>query len=130
MRAPSPVLRMCFAVVAAIGAASAALAGGARVIAAPVIGCTDRGLLARAVPIMSDPRLDYDALMRAALDAGLCRTLEPGRIVVRQGSDWFSGLVRVRPVGEPQAVWISRAALADGVVPFPAAAGTRFPAWR
>ncbi len=65
--------------------------------------------------------------MRAALGAGQCRLLDAGLIVVRQGGDLLGGLARVRPVGEPQAVWIDGAALAEGEVPFPVEAGTRFP---
>ncbi|MDE2363383.1 MAG: hypothetical protein KGM42_11955 [Hyphomicrobiales bacterium] len=107
--------------------ASPARAGGARVIAMPVIGCTDPGLLARESRIRANPGLDYDRLMRAARGAGQCRTLGAGMIVVEQQSDWFGGFVRVRPVGEPQAVWISRVALGQGRIPFPAYAGTRFP---
>ena len=37
-----------------------------------------------------------------------CRILPAGALVVTQGGDrLYSGLKRVRPVGEPQAVWIS-----------------------
>lgn len=108
-------------------AAAPALAGGARVVATPVVGCTDRALILRADWLRSDPRYDYDRLMRAALGAGQCRVLDAGLIVVRQGGDLLGGLARVRPIGEPQAVWIDGAALADGEVPFPVEAGTRFP---
>lgn len=101
-----------------------ALAGHARLIAAPTIGCTDRALLQRAFRDEGQ----YDRLMRAALGAGQCRVLPAGATVVTQGGDFFySGLKRVRPVGEPQAVWISPAALAAGAVEVPAEAGWRFP---
>lgn len=111
----------------ACGAAAPALAGGARVVAKPVVGCTDRALILRADWLRGDPRYDHDRLMRAALGAGQCRLLDAGLIVVRQGGDLLGGLARVRPVGEPQAVWIDGAALAEGEVPFPVEAGTRFP---
>lgn len=104
--------------------AAPALAGQARVVAAATIGCTDRALLQRAFWVEGQ----YDRLMRAALGAGQCRVIPTGMVVVPQGDDpFYSGLRRVRPVGEPQAVWISPAALAEGEIPVPAAAGWRFP---
>lgn len=109
-------------------AAPQARAGGhhARVIASPTIGCTDRALLQRFS--FGD---QLEAYQRVALGAGECRTLDQGLIVVKENAEWFTGLVRVRPVGEPQGVWISRDALADGYVEWPVSAGTRFPQpWR
>lgn len=92
--------------------ASSAQAGGGRLVATSVVGCVDRALIARADWLRADPAHDYDRLLRAAIGAGQCRTLDAGTTVVAQGSDILGGLVRVRPVGEPQAVWIGAGALA------------------
>ncbi|MFO1116779.1 MAG: hypothetical protein U1E28_13935 [Beijerinckiaceae bacterium] len=114
----------CASILSACVFAGPASAAGARLVAADTIGCTDRALLSRAFWVQDQ----YDRLMRAALGAGQCRILPAGALVVTQGGDrLYSGLKRVRPVGEPQAVWISPAALAAGVVEVPVEAGWRFP---
>jgi hypothetical protein len=118
----------CFVSLLFVVLASApAAAGHTRMVAAPVVGCTDRALIERADSLRSDPNYDYDRLMRAAFGAGECRVLPAGMVVVTQGADLLGPLVRVRPVGEPQAVWIVKGMLAEGEAVMPASAGARFP---
>jgi hypothetical protein len=123
----SSAAHTALAVMASV-AASAALAGShVRAIATPALGCTDRALIERTDELSSNPKYDYDTLMRAAVGAGECRLLPAGMVVIRQDSDLLGPLVRVRPVGEPQAVWIVGSQLAEGEALLPANAGTRFP---
>ena len=120
LRLAAPALLACLA-------ASPAGADHVRAVAIPVVGCTDRALIERADALRSDPKYDYDRLLRAAFGAGECRLLPVGMVVIKQDSDLLGTLVRVRPAGEPQAVWIVKGMLAEGEVLLPASAGTRFP---
>jgi hypothetical protein len=123
----SNIARTALALLVTVSA-SAALAGShVRAIATPALGCTDRALIERADAFASNPKYEYDTLMRAAVGAGECRLLPAGMVVIGQDSDLIGPLVRVRPVGEPQAVWIVRNQLAEGEALLPASAGTRFP---
>ena len=123
----SRIARAALALIAATAASDALAGSHVRAVAVPTLACTDRALIERADALRSDPNVDYDRLMRAALGAGECRVLPAGLVVIKQDSDLLGPLVRVRPAGEPQPLWIVKGMLAEGEALLPASAGVRFP---
>jgi hypothetical protein len=95
-------------------AASAVHAANAHFVRTPTVGCYDRVLVERATDLREENRgYDFDGLLRAALDAGQCRQLRPGLLVVIEDSDIVAGLSKVRAQGEPAALWVRYRALAE-----------------